>query len=236
MQSNFCFVGKDKLKKWEENKGFRHVFEPPIKPHAEGAQFEGKGRWNEMAFPKAQPITLELGCGKGEYTVGLGALYPERNFVGVDIKGHRFWRGAKTSHEQEMTNVAFLRARIEFIHHYFGEAEVDQIWLTFSDPQPKEEKHRITGPKFVEYYKKMLRPGGIIHIKTDNTGLFDWTLEALQEAGYSIDLHTHDVYGDFFEGLDEEWKKILSIRTYYETKFMETGSKIKYLRFRPDGL
>lgn len=226
-------MGKDKLRKWEENKSFSHVFEPPIKPHAEGARFEFSGKWNQEAFATARPLTLELGCGKGEYSVGLARMYKDRNFVGVDIKGHRFWRGAKDSNEEQLDNVAFLRARIEFIHHYFGPEEVDQIWLTFSDPQPKHEKHRITGPLFIEKYKQFLRPGGTIHIKTDNTGLYEWTLEALQEAGYSIDVHTDNVYTEFFQTLDEEWQQVMSIRTYYEQKFAEQGSTIKYIRFRP---
>lgn len=225
-------MGKDKLRKWEENKSFTHVFEPPIKPIAAGARYELSGQWNEKAFAKPQPITLELGCGKGEYSVGLARMYPERNFVGVDIKGHRFWRGAKTTSEEQLDNVSFLRARIEFIHHYFASGEVDQIWLTFSDPQPKEEKHRMTGPNWVEKYKQILKPGGTIHIKTDNTGLYEWSVEALQEAGYTLDVHTDNVYTDFYETLDEEWQQVMGIRTYYEQKFAEKGSTIKYLRFR----
>lgn len=225
-------MGKDKLKKWAENKTFDHVFEPPIKPHAGGERFEMSGNWNERVFGNDRPITLELGCGKGEYTVGLGRLYPERNFIGVDIKGHRFWRGAKTSNEESMNNVAFLRARIEFIHHYFSPNEVDQIWLTFSDPQPKHEKHRITGPLFMEKYKQFLKPGGWVHIKTDNTDLYNWSMEALQDAGYEIDVHTDNVYASFFDELDTDWQQVLAIRTYYEQKFAEQGSTIKYLRFQ----
>lgn len=225
-------MGKDKLRKWDENKTFNHVFEPPIKPIAEGARYELSGVWNERAFKKDQPITLELGCGKGEYSVGLARMYPDRNFIGIDIKGHRFWRGAKTSAEEAMHNVAFLRARIEFTHHYFAPGEVDEIWLTFSDPQPKDEKHRITGPAFIQKYKEFLKPGGTVHIKTDNTGLYEWSLEALQEAGYTIDLHTDNVYTDFFQTLDPEWQQVMSIRTYYEQKFAEKGSTIKYIRFR----
>ncbi|MCB0762053.1 MAG: tRNA (guanosine(46)-N7)-methyltransferase TrmB [Flavobacteriales bacterium] len=224
-------MGKDKLKKWAENKTFDHVFEPPFE-QAFKQESELPGTWHERVFGNDHPITLELGCGKGEYTVGLARMFPQRNFIGVDVKGHRFWRGARTAREEELNNVAFLRARIEFITSFFGEGEVDEIWLTFSDPQPRNEKKRITGPAFIDRYKKFLKSGATIHIKTDNTGLYEWTLEQLQEQGYEIEEHTPNVYGAYFESLSPEWQQIMSIRTYYEQKFAEEGEKIKYIQFR----
>ena len=153
-------MGKGKLWKWEENAEMDNVFEPDLQEAVQGAEHEYKGKWHEKVFGNANPITLELGCGKGEYTVGLARKWPNRNFVGVDIKGHRFWRGAKTANQDGLTNVAFLRTRIEFIDQFFGPGEVADIWLTFSDPQPKDEKgtKRITSGKFIERYRKFWRP------------------------------------------------------------------------------
>ncbi len=223
-------MGKDKLRKWDEIATYDFVLQPPTEVALSGESDLG-GTWHKDVFGNDNPITLELGCGKGEYTVGLARMFPHRNFLGIDIKGHRFWRGAKTSVEEGLTNVAFLRTRIEFAGTFFNEGEIDEIWLTFSDPQPREEKHRLTGPKFIDRYKKYLKPGGTIHVKTDNTGLYEWTLEQLQEHGYTIETHTNDVYGSFVTGLTEEWQKIMSIRTYYEKKFADEGEKIKYIRF-----
>jgi tRNA (guanine-N7-)-methyltransferase len=144
-------MGKDKLRKWAENATFNHVFEPDLKEAVRGVDADVKGEWAKEVFLNDNPITLELGCGKGEYTVGLAKQYPNRNFIGVDIKGHRFWRGAKTAKEESIPNVAFLRTKIEFIDRYFDKDEVSEIWLTFSDPQPKDEKgtKRITSPVYI---------------------------------------------------------------------------------------
>jgi len=151
-------MGKDKLRKWAENQTFDIVFEPPLKEVVDGATFK-QNEWNETVFKNSNPITLELGCGKGEYTLALARKYPERNFIGVDVKGHRFWRGAKTSLNEGLTNVAFLRTRIEFIQHFFGKDEVSEIWLTFSDPQKGNISgtKRITSYHFWERYKKFLK-------------------------------------------------------------------------------
>ena len=175
-------MGKDKLRKWKENAGFSHVFEPDIKSIVDGAGLN-RGEWARSIFGNEHPITLELGCGKGEYTVGLARRHPERNFIGVDIKGHRFWRGAKTSVEEGLNNVAFLRTKIEFVHHFFAPGEVDEIWLTFSDPQPKDEKgtKRITSEVFLERYRRFMVPGGIIHVKSDSPLLY-----ALSKEGWAI--------------------------------------------------
>jgi len=228
-------MGKDKLRKWEENKGFSHVFEPPLTPIITQGATYNQGRWHADVFKNQKPITLELGCGKGEYTVGLGRMYPDRNFLGVDVKGHRFWRGAKTAVEEGLANVAFLRTRIEFIEAFFAPAEIDEIWLTFSDPQPKDEKgrRRLTSSFFIDKYKKFLRPAGIVHVKTDSTLLYEFTMDWLQAEGVQILMHSPNVYEQLWNSLDDEWRQILGIRTFYEQMFMAEGEKIKYIRFRP---
>jgi tRNA (guanine-N7-)-methyltransferase len=228
-------MGKDKLRKWNENRAFPHVFEPPLAPIIKEGQTFKRGQWHETVFANDRPLTVELGCGKGEYTVGLARMYPERNFLGVDVKGHRFHKGASEALAEGMKNVAFLRTRIEFIEAFFGPSEVDQIWLTFSDPQPKDEKgrKRLSSPYFIEKYKTFLKPGGLVHLKTDNTLLYEYTLEHLTASGTEVLLHSRDVYGPFWETLDEEWRQILGIRTFYEQMFMAEGETIKYIRFRP---
>ncbi|NQX92130.1 MAG: tRNA (guanosine(46)-N7)-methyltransferase TrmB [Flavobacteriales bacterium] len=193
-----------------------------------------KGEWKEKVFQNDNPITLELGCGKGEYSVALGRMYPERNFIGVDIKGHRFWRGAKTAHEEGMKNVAFLRTRIEFIAQFFEKGEVEDIWLTFSDPQPKDEKgsKRLTSPKFIDRYKQFLEPGKSVHVKTDSSLLYDYTMEELERLKYEIEVSSDDVHGELVNEVDEQMAKILSVRTHYETIWSEKGRNIKYIRFK----
>jgi tRNA (guanine-N7-)-methyltransferase len=226
-------MGKGKLKKWAENKTFSHVFEPDLKMIVAGDTFM-RGQWNTEVFGNSNPIVLELGCGKGEYTVGLARLFPEKNFIGVDIKGHRFWRGAKTSNEEGLENVAFLRTRIEFIQQYFGPDEIDEIWLTFSDPQPRDEegKKRLSSPHFIKRYQTFTKAGSTVHLKTDNTMLYEWTLEQLKENSFDIIQSTDDVYGSFISSVDPPLDEILAIRTYYEQKFSETGEIIKYLSFK----
>ncbi|MCH2200157.1 MAG: tRNA (guanosine(46)-N7)-methyltransferase TrmB [Flavobacteriales bacterium] len=226
-------MGKGKLKKWKENEKFDHVFEPPLQDAIDGTPFM-KGEWRDKVFQNDRPIHLELGCGKGEYTVGQARKYPEQNFIGVDIKGHRFWRGAKISDQEGMNNVAFLRTRLEFINCFFDENEIDGVWLTFSDPQPKDEKgtKRITGPLFVERYKKFLKPGSFINVKTDSVLLYEWTLEQYQEKGYDILLNSADVYGSFINEIDEELAELLKIRTYYESMWLEQGKKIHFIRIK----
>ena len=226
-------MGKGKLKKWNENKTFNHVFEPTLQDIIDGQEFN-KGEWHEKVFGNNNPIILELGCGKGEYTVELARKYPERNFIGVDIKGHRFWRGAKTSNEEGMENVAFLRTRLEFINNFFGQDEIDEIWLTFSDPQPKDDKgsKRITGPAFVDRYRKILKPGSLINVKTDSTLLYEWTRDQYIEKKYNLLIDSDDVYGKLVNNVDEEMQGILNIKTYYEKRWLEEGKKIKFLRIQ----
>lgn len=226
-------MGKDKLRKWVENKTFDHVFEPNLQDAVNGVDGEMKGKWSEI-FKNDNPITLELGCGKGEYTVGLARMYPDRNFVGVDIKGHRFWRGAKTAHEEELPNVAFLRTRLEFIERYFEKDEVSEIWITFSDPQPKDEKgtKRITSPYYIERYKNILKPGSLINVKSDSVLLYDLSMEGYVEKGYDIQVQSRDVYGELVERVSDEMRKALEIITYYERRWLDEGKKIHFIQLK----
>lgn len=227
-------MGKDKLRKWKENAEFNHVFEPPLQDAVKGVDGEMKGKWAKEVFGNDNPITVEFGCGKGEYTVGLARMYPDRNFVGVDIKGHRFWRGAKTSLEEGLPNVAFMRTRLEFIERYFEKEEVSEVWLTFSDPQPKDEKgsKRITSPKFIERYKKILKPGSIINVKSDSKLLYELSKEGYIESGYDILLDSQDVYGELVNRVSEDLRKALEIKTYYEKRWLEEGKKIHFLQLK----
>ena len=225
-------MGKGKLKKWIENKRYTHVFEPCLQEAVRGLDGDIKGTWAPDIFNNNNPITLELGCGKGEYTVGLARKYPDRNFVGVDIKGHRFWRGAKTAKEESLPNVAFLRTRIEFIDKYFEAEEVSEIWLTFSDPQPKDEKgtKRITSSVYIERYKKILKPGSLINVKTDSVLLYDLSKEGYLDSGYTIKLDSQDVYGDLVHRVPQDLREALEIITYYEKRWLAEGKKIHFIQ------
>lgn len=226
-------MGKDKLRKWKENETFDHVFEPNLQDAVKGIDGEMKGKWSEI-FKNDNPITLELGCGKGEYTVGLARKYPNRNFVGVDIKGHRFWRGAKTAQEESIPNVAFLRTRIEFIEKYFDKDEVSELWITFSDPQPKDEKgtKRITSPFYIEMYKNILKPSSIINIKSDSVLLYDLSKEGYLEKGYDIQIDSKDVYGELVDRVEEDLRDALEIKTYYEKRWLSEGKKIHFIQLK----
>lgn len=225
-------MGKGKLKKFTEMKGFRCVFEPEMEEIKKG-DYKMKGCWNQDFFKNDHPLVLELGCGKGEYTVGMSQKYPNKNFIGVDIKGARIWRGAKTVQEKNIPNAAFLRTRVEFVNHFFDADEVDEIWLTFSDPQPKKERKRLSSPVFLDKYRKFLKKGGLIHLKTDNQILYEYTLEVCEEFNYPILKNTDDVYGHFLkESDDEELKELLQIQTFYEQLFSQKGFTIKYLCFQ----
>ena len=226
-------MGKDKLRKWKENETFDHVFEPNLQDAVKGIDGEMKGKWSEV-FKNDNPITLELGCGKGEYTVGLARKYPNRNFVGVDIKGHRFWRGAKTAQEESIPNVAFLRTRIEFIEKYFDKEEVSELWITFSDPQPKDEKgtKRITSPYYIEMYKNILKPSSIINIKSDSVLLYDLSKEGYLEKGYDIQIDSKDVYGELVDRVEKDLRDALEIKTYYEKRWLSEGKKIHFIQLK----
>ena len=179
-------MAKHKLFRFSENETFSNLIQLSYTEVMKGVPF--KGKWNTDFFTKNNPIIIELGCGKGEYTVGLAKKHPEINFLGVDVKGARLWRGCKTSNDEGMKNVGFIRTQIELIDHYFEPAEVAEIWITFPDPQPKEFKarKRLTSPLFLERYRKFLAKDGIIHLKTDNTSLFDYTLELIEECGHNL--------------------------------------------------
>jgi len=226
-------MAKNKLMKFDEMKTMERVFEPRMPEFMEG-NFLLKGKWREEVFKNDNPIVLELGCGKGEYSVGLGRKYPNQNFVGIDIKGARIWRGAKDANEENLTNVAFLRNVVDFVEHFFDENEVDEIWCTFSDPQPKKPNKRLTSREFIKRYKKVLKPNGIVHLKTDNTLLYESTLEEIEEYGYEILKNSNNIYEKDWDTFDTETQEILSIKTHYETLFANKGFKIKYVAFRVD--
>lgn len=204
---------------------FPHVFEYPFSV-VDHVPFEMKGKWNECFFKNNHPIVLELGCGRGEYTVGLGRLFPKKNFIGVDIKGARMWSGAKESAEAGMSNVAFLRTNIEIIDRFFDPGEVSEIWLTFSDPQMKKATKRLTSTYFMERYRRFLVDNGLIHLKTDSNFMFTYTRYMVEHNHLPVEILTDDLY---HSGMADD---ILSIRTYYEQQWLDRGLNIKYLRFR----
>jgi tRNA (guanine-N7-)-methyltransferase len=208
-------------------KGYDHVIEPSFSEVFRN-NHELKGKWHSNWFRNNRPIILELGCGKGEYTVNLAEKFPEKNFIGIDIKGARLWKGAKETHLKRIPNATFLRSRIEFIESFFAPGEVDEIWITFPDPQPKKkrEKKRLSGPVFLNLYRKILRDHGIIHLKTDNRDLFDFTLSVVNANDLEIIASVTDLY-DQLPG-----DPLLSIRTYYEERFLKQGIPINYLSFR----
>lgn len=218
-------MGKDKLRKFAAIKEYPHVFEPN-----KDEPFPIKGKWRSEVFKNNNPIVLELGCGKGEYTVGLAQHYPYKNFIGCDIKGNRIYTGAKESLEKQMKNVAFLRNRIDFIAEFFDENEVDEIWLTFSDPQPKKPRKRLSSPLFIDRYRKILKKGGLVHMKTDSDILFEYTEQEIREKYKLLEL-TWNLYGELPEDLDATTKDILHIKTHYEQLFTAKGSIIKYCKF-----
>ncbi|MGW9684198.1 tRNA (guanosine(46)-N7)-methyltransferase TrmB [Flagellimonas sp. 2504JD1-5] len=217
---------KNKLKRFKENETFANVIQPKRDEIISG--FGLKGKWNTF-FKNDQPIVLELGCGKGEYTVGLGKRNPDKNYIGIDIKGARFWRGAKSAQEENLGNVSFLRTQIELIDLLFDENEVGEIWITFPDPQIKYKrtKHRLTNPVFLKKYKQILKPKGIVHLKTDSEFMHGYTLGLLQGEGHEIIYSNHDVYKN--AGSPSE---VLEIQTFYENQYLDQGKPITYIQFR----
>ena len=205
-------MGKGKLQKFAEMETFSNVFQYPFSA-IENVPFDMKGRWREMFFHNDNPIVLELGCGKGEYAVGLARMFPNVNFIGVDIKGARMWTGAKQALQEQLPNVAFLRTNIEIIDRFFGEDEVQEIWLTFSDPQMKNARKRLTSTYFLQRYRHFLNDKGLVHLKTDSNFLFTYTREMALHNGLTPEVCTEDLYND--SQLDEATMNILNIRTYY---------------------
>ena len=217
-------MGKNKLRKFAEMAEYEHVFQATYSDLKE-QEFRYKGKWHEF-FRNDNPVVLELGCGKGEYTVGLARLFPDKNFIGVDIKGARMYRGATDAMNEGLKNVAFIRTHIELITSFFGKDEVAEIWLTFPDPQMKKTRKRLTSTRFLNLYRKILTDNGIIHLKTDSNFMYTYTRELLKVNNIIPEVDEKDLYASDF---DEE---ILGIKTYYETKWLGHGIPIKYLRFR----
>lgn len=223
-------MGKNKLRRFAENATFTHVVQPTYTELMDGG-LPLRSRWNKDHFKREAPLVLELGCGRGEYTVGLAQLHPQHNHIGVDIKGARIWRGAKTARELGLPNVGFLRTHVDHIVQCFAPGEVDEIWLTFSDPQLEKPRKRLTSPLFLARYKQIMKPGGIIHLKTDSPVLYDYTLEMIAAHGLPIFAQSRDVYTDLVTRVSPEEQAVLNIRTYYERMWLEEGRKIHYLRF-----
>ncbi len=221
-------MGKGKLQKFAEMETFSNVFQYPFSV-IENVPFEMKGHWREQYFHNDNPIVLELGCGKGEYTVELARLYPQVNFIGVDIKGARMHKGAKEALTAGLSNVAFLRTNIEIIDHFFAKDEVQEIWLTFSDPQMKNPRKRLTSTYFMNRYRHFLVDGGLIHLKTDSNFLFTYTTYMVEANHLPLLFRTEDLYHT--DGIDEETRKILSIQTFYEAQWIARGLNIRYMKF-----
>ena len=222
-------MGKGKLEKFAEMETFKNVFQYPFSV-LENVPFDMKGHWCDDYFKNNHPIVLELGCGKGEYTVGLARLFPDVNFIGVDIKGARMWTGAKQALAEGLDNVAFLRTNIEMIDRFFAPDEVREIWLTFSDPQMKNARKRLSSTFFMNRYRRFLVDGGVVHLKTDSNFLFTYTSLMVEKNQLPLLQKTADLYHT--AEVDEATRCILSIQTYYESMWMERGLNIKYIKFR----
>lgn len=221
-------MGKNKLERFAELETLSNTLQPKLDNWFD--TFEGKGKWHEEVFKNNNPIVLELGCGKGEYTLGLGRQYRDKNFIGVDRKGNRIWRGAKTADEEGLDNVRFLRVMIDKIDQFFGPGEVSEIWITFPDPQPQlsRARKRLTAPKFLAKYKNILPPDGIIHLKTDSQLLHEYTLEVIEEGKHNLLFKTDNLYA----APENKNDPILGIQTFYESMFLEQGMPITYLKFK----
>ena len=222
-------MSKGKLAKFADMETYENVFQYPFSV-VEHVPFEMKGHWREQYFHNDHPIVLELGCGKGEYTVELAKLYPDIDFIGVDIKGARMWTGATQALHEGLKNVAFLRTNIEIIERFFSENEVQEIWLTFSDPQMKNPRKRLTSTYFMERYRKFLVDGGIIHLKTDSNFLFTYTTYMVEHNHLPVLLSTRDLYSEDSE--NSEYSEAASIQTYYESMWIARGLNIKYMKWR----
>jgi tRNA (guanine-N7-)-methyltransferase len=217
---------KNKLKRFRENDTFSNVIQPSREELLNGSPL--KGNWNNH-FNNTNPIVLELGCGKGEYTIALARKNPDINFIGIDLKGSRFWRGAKTALEENLTNVAFIRTQIELIDLLFGENEVSEIWITFPDPQIKytRTKHRLTNAEFLKKYDTVLKPDGVVNLKTDSEFMHGYTLGLLHGAGHEVIYAHHDIYKN-----PHSPEEVTETQTFYESQYLETGKAITYIKFK----
>ena len=218
---------KKKLSRFAELETFNHVVQPSF-DEVFKKDYKLKNKWGKDFFGNNNPLILELGCGKGEYTVGLAKKYQHKNFIGIDIKGARMWRGAKTALDDEIKNVGFIRTRIDLINSFFGEGEVSEIWITFPDPQPKKHYKRLTSTRFLGYYQRIIEQDGFINLKTDNADLYAYTKKVIELNNLDLIIDTDNLYN---AGIDDE---ILSIKTFYEQQFLEQGKPIHYLRFKLD--
>ena len=237
-------MGHDKLRKFAENESFSCLLQPDSRElladgYANLRDHDIKGRWNAGMFPRsAAPadsgLVLELGCGKGEYTIDLALRNPERNYVGVDIKGARLWKGAKYATQNDLPNVAFLRTRVEFISAFFAPGEVSEIWLTFSDPQFRSENSRLSSPLFLERYRSFLRPGGTVHLKTDSRFLHEYTKAVCKVNGLEVLACTENLYGTDSVATTAIAPEVREVKTFYESMFLEQGYPITYMAFRLD--
>jgi tRNA (guanine-N7-)-methyltransferase len=216
-----------KLQKFAEVEAFPNCFAFHFMELQNG--FKMRGKWHEEFFRNDHPLIIELGCGKGEYTVGLARAHRNRNYIGVDIKGNRIWTGARQALDEQLTNTAFLRTRIDFIDHCFAPSEVSEIWITFPDPQPQKNRarKRLTHPMFINRYRKFLKAGGLVHLKTDSTSLYEYTLEVIRQEKLNLHFNTSDLYLNCPAGR----KELTTIKTYYENLFASKGEKIKYVCF-----
>jgi len=220
---------KKKLQRFADMETFPNVVQPAF-DEVFGKDYRLKGNWNRLFFNNDNPIVLELGCGKGEYTTGLARRFPGKNFIGIDIKGSRMWKGARTALASHLDNVAFLRTHIEMIQSFFGTDEIEEIWITFPDPQLKKKRKRLTSARFLNTYANFLKKGGLIHLKTDSPVLYQYTIDLARLNKLTVKVNTRDLY---HSGIDSD---ILGIQTFYERQFLDQGMKITYLCFElPDG-
>ncbi len=219
---------KNKLRRFRENEGFSNVVQPS-REELTDKEYPLRGSWNKDFFKNEKPIVLELGCGKGEYSVALAQANPEKNFIGIDIKGARFWRGAKTALEEGLENVGFVRTQIELIDRLFADGEVDEIWITFPDPQIKYKrtKHRLTNTEFLQKYKKILKPDGVVNLKTDSEFMHGYTLGLLHGEGHEVLHANHNVYKNEYSP-----KEVTGIQTFYEKQYLDQGKPITYIQFK----
>jgi len=227
---NLTEMGKDKLKRFSQLKTFKNVIQPQTNYLSEDDPV--KGNWYDI-FENRNPIIIELGCGAGEYTIGLARLFPNINFIGIDIKGARLWKGAKIAIDEKLLNVRFLRTKIDFINKFFAKNEIDEIWLTFSDPQPKKPRKRLTSELFINRYRLILKNKGVIHLKTDSDLLYQYTKEEIFNHNYYLIKDIKNIYNHNYIN-NSTLKEILYLKTFYEKKWIQMGKSIKYISFQLD--